>query len=44
MTSRGASPDDLNVTWGGGALYSWIREADARAGRFDNARVVLQCF
>jgi uncharacterized protein YwqG len=39
------SDDDLKVMWGdGGVLYFWIREADARAGRFDNAWVVLQCF
>lgn len=36
--------DDLGVMWGdGGILYFWIREADARAGRFDQAWVVLQC-
>jgi uncharacterized protein YwqG len=38
------SDDDLGVMWGdGGILYFWIREADARAGRFDQAWVVLQC-
>jgi uncharacterized protein YwqG len=38
------SDDDLEVMWGdGGVLYFWIREQDARAGRFDNAWVVLQC-
>jgi uncharacterized protein YwqG len=38
------SDDDLNVMWGdAGILYFWIREADARAGRFENAWVVLQC-
>jgi uncharacterized protein YwqG len=32
------------VMWGdGGVLYFWIREADARARRFDQAWVVLQC-
>jgi uncharacterized protein YwqG len=39
------SDDDLKVMWGdGGVLYFWIREQDARAGRFDNAWVVLQCY
>jgi uncharacterized protein YwqG len=39
------SDDDLKVMWGdGGVLYFWIREGDARAGRFENAWVVLQCF
>ena len=39
------SDDDLKVMWGdGGVLYFWIREADARVGRFGNAWVVLQCF
>jgi uncharacterized protein YwqG len=38
------SDDGLGVMWGdGGLLYFWIREADARAGRFDLAWVVLQC-
>lgn len=38
------SDDDLGVMWGdGGILYFWIREQDARAGRFDQAWVVLQC-
>ena len=36
--------DDLGVMWGdGGILYAWIREEDARAGRFDRTWVVLQC-
>ena len=39
------SDDDLGVMWGdGGILYFWIREQDARAGRFENVWVVLQCF
>jgi uncharacterized protein YwqG len=38
------SDDDVKVMWGdAGILYFWIREADARAGRFENAWVVLQC-
>jgi uncharacterized protein YwqG len=38
------SDDALGVMWGdGGILYVWIREEDARAGRFDRAWVVLQC-
>jgi uncharacterized protein YwqG len=38
------SDDDLGVTWGDlGSLYFWIRESDARSGRFDNCWVVLQC-
>jgi len=38
------SDDDLGVMWGdAGILYFWIREQDARAGRFDQAWAVLQC-
>jgi uncharacterized protein YwqG len=38
------SDGDLGVMWGdAGMLYFWIREADARARRFDRAWVVLQC-
>jgi uncharacterized protein YwqG len=37
--------EDLGVMWGdGGILYFWIREEDARAGRFDQAWTVLQCY
>jgi hypothetical protein len=38
------SDDDWGVMWGdAGVLYFWIRETDARARRFDQAWVVLQC-
>ena len=38
------SDDDLGVMWGDcGLVYFWIREQDARAGRFDGAWVILQC-
>ena len=38
------SDEGLGVMWGdGGILYFWIREEDARAGRFDQAWAVLQC-
>jgi len=38
------SDDGLGVMWGdAGILYFWIREQDARAGRFDQAWAVLQC-
>lgn len=38
------SDDDLDVMWGDmGRLYFWIREADARAGRWDRTWLVLQC-
>ena len=38
------SDDDLNVMWGDcGKLYFWIREQDARLGRFDAAWLILQC-
>ena len=37
--------EDLGVMWGdSGILYFWIREEDARAGRFDQAWAVLQCY
>lgn len=36
--------DDLNVMWGDlGMLYFWVEEGAARAGRFDNVWLVLQC-
>lgn len=38
------SDDDLGVMWGdAGIIYFWIREDDARAGRFDQAWLILQC-
>ncbi len=38
------SDDDLSVMWGDcGRLYFWIREDDAKARRFANAWVILQC-
>lgn len=37
--------DDVLFTWGdAGRLYVFIREADLKAGRFDQARHLLQCF
>lgn len=39
------SDDDLEVMWGdSGILYFWIREQDARAGRFDKTWLTLQCY
>jgi len=39
------SDNDLGVMWGdGGIIYFWIRESDARAGRFDQAWLILQCY
>lgn len=36
--------DALNLMWGdAGIIYFWIREQDARARRFDNVWLVLQC-
>lgn len=38
------SDDDLGVMWGDvGVLYFWIKESDARARRFENCWLVLQC-
>jgi uncharacterized protein YwqG len=38
------SDDDLGMMWGDmGMLYFFVREQDAKAGRFDNAWMVLQC-
>jgi uncharacterized protein YwqG len=39
------SDEKLDVMWGdAGMLYFWIREAEAREGRFDRAWLVLQCY
>ena len=39
------SDDDASMMWGdAGRLYFWIRESDARAGRFDDVWMVLQCY
>ena len=36
--------DDLGVMWGdGGVLYYWVEAHAAKAGRFDNAWLILQC-
>lgn len=38
------SDDDLGVMWGDyGMLYFWVEADAARAGRFENVWVVLQC-
>lgn len=38
------SDDDSDMMWGdSGILYFWIREADARAGDFSKAWMILQC-
>jgi uncharacterized protein YwqG len=38
------SDDDLDVMWGdAGMLYFWVREQDARAGRFGDVWLVMQC-
>lgn len=38
------SDDDSEMMWGdSGILYFWIREADARAGDFSKACMILQC-
>jgi uncharacterized protein YwqG len=38
------SDDYSDMMWGdSGILYFWIREADARAGDFSNAWMILQC-
>ena len=38
------SDDGVDFMWGdAGVLYFWIREADARAMRFDRVWLVLQC-
>lgn len=39
------SDEKVDVMWGdAGMLYFWVREADAREGRFDRAWLVLQCY
>jgi uncharacterized protein YwqG len=36
--------DELGVMWGdAGMIYFWIREQDARDGRFEKVHLVLQC-
>ena len=36
--------DDLGVMWGdAGVIYYWVEADPARAGRFDNAWLILQC-
>ena len=38
------SDEAADVMWGDvGTIYFWVREPDARAGRFDNAWLILQC-
>jgi uncharacterized protein YwqG len=38
------SDDDLGVMWGdAGVIYYWVEAHAARAGRFDNAWLILQC-
>jgi uncharacterized protein YwqG len=38
------SDDEAGFMWGDlGRLYFWIREADARAGRFEQTWTILQC-
>ncbi|WP_457356551.1 DUF1963 domain-containing protein [Roseateles sp. P5_D6] len=37
--------DAQGVMWGdAGTLYSWVREAPAREGKFQDAWLVLQCY
>jgi uncharacterized protein YwqG len=39
-----AADDDLGVMWGDcGNIYFWVHEREARAARFDDAWLVLQC-
>ncbi len=36
--------DDLDAMWGDeGNIYFWVQEGAARAGRFDNVWLILQC-
>jgi uncharacterized protein YwqG len=38
------SDGSIDVMWGdAGMIYFWVREQDARAGRFENVWLVLQC-
>jgi len=38
------SEDDLDVMWGdAGLIYYWVEADAARAGRFENAWLILQC-
>jgi uncharacterized protein YwqG len=38
------SDDAIDMMWGDvGTIYFWIRESDARAGRFEGAWLILQC-
>jgi len=38
------SDDSIDAMWGdAGMVYFWVREQDARAGRFENVWLVLQC-
>ena len=38
------SDDDLGVMWGdAGVIYYWVEAHAARAGRFDNSWLILQC-
>jgi uncharacterized protein YwqG len=39
------SDDDVGVMWGdAGVIYYWVEADAARAGRFDNAWLILQCY
>lgn len=45
LAQIGTDEEKGNMMWGDdGQIYVWIRRDDLRAGRFESARLILQCY